>query len=55
MSHIVESEAENYKKEFIVKFRQSLKTYSIFQMVRFILRSVYLFYSLVCDNQNLHN
>ena len=29
MSHIVESNAENYEKRFIVKFRQSLKMYRI--------------------------
>ena len=41
MSHIVESEAENYEKRFIVKIRQSLKIYRILKMVRFFLRSVY--------------
>ena len=40
--HIVESKAENYKKHFIVKFRQSLRNYSILKMVRFFLRSVYI-------------
>ena len=41
MSHIVESEAENYEKQFIVKIRQSLKIYLILKMVCFFLRSVY--------------
>ena len=43
MSQILESKAENYEKQFIVEFRQSLRKYSILNMVRFFLRSVYLY------------
>ena len=42
MSRIVESKAENYEKQFIVKFQQSLRKYSILKTVRFFLRSVYI-------------
>ena len=43
MSLIVECKAGNYEKQFFVKFRQRLRKYSILQMVRFFLRSVYSF------------
>ena len=42
MSHIVEGKAKNCEKQFIVKFRQSLRKYSILKMVRFFLHSVYI-------------
>ena len=40
MSHLVESIAENYDKQSIVEFRQSLRKYNILKRVRFFLRSV---------------
>ena len=43
MSHFVESKAENYAKQSIVEFCQSLRKYSILKMVRFFLCSVYLY------------
>ena len=55
MSNIVESKAENYDKQFIVKLRQSLNKYSILKMVRFFLRSVYynFFFFFFHDNCDL--
>ena len=47
---MVESNAENYEKQFVVKFRQSLKTYSILKTVRFFLRSVYIAQMFTVDD-----
>ena len=42
MSHIVETKAENDEKLFIVKFHQNQRKYSILEMLRFFLCSVYI-------------
>ena len=42
MSHIVEKKAENYEKQFTVKFRQILRNYRNLKMLRLFVRSVYI-------------
>ena len=46
MSQFVESKPENYEKQSIVEFRQSLRKYSILKIVRFFVRSVHKTYAL---------
>ena len=47
MSHFVESIAENYGKQSIVEFRQSLRKYSILKRVRFF------FFFFFCVQYNI--
>ena len=41
MSHTIETKAENYEKQFIGKFLQNLRKYSLLEMLRFFLCSIY--------------